>query len=88
MLLADCQSKASTAFFCAVFFLPESIKYFILGLNGKTVTCVDNVEAIFVILQGSCRKITDRHKGAIAVKSTPGEGTAFFITLPEKQAVL
>jgi signal transduction histidine kinase len=32
-----------------------------------------------------CRKIVDRHDGAIAVKSALGEGAVFVITLPAKQ---
>ena len=31
-----------------------------------------------------CKKIVDRHKGEIAVKSQPGKGTTFIITLPDK----
>jgi two-component system sensor kinase FixL len=29
-----------------------------------------------------CRRITDRHGGAITVRSTPGQGSAFTVTLP------
>ncbi len=32
-----------------------------------------------------CKKIVDRHEGDIHVKSAPGKGSVFFITLPEKQ---
>ncbi len=29
-----------------------------------------------------CRRITERHGGAITARSTPGEGTTFYVTLP------
>jgi light-regulated signal transduction histidine kinase (bacteriophytochrome) len=32
-----------------------------------------------------CRRIVERHGGSIAVNSTPGSGTRFEITLPERQ---
>ena len=32
-----------------------------------------------------CRKITDRHGGAIVAKSADGEGATFIVTLPMKQ---
>ena len=32
-----------------------------------------------------CQKIVERHHGTITAKSTPGEGSTFIITLPEKQ---
>src|SRR6266511_3629001 len=32
-----------------------------------------------------CRKIADRHGGSITARSTPGEGSAFIVTLPLKQ---
>ncbi|MBT5548845.1 MAG: PAS domain S-box protein [Nitrospina sp.] len=32
-----------------------------------------------------CKKIVDHHEGTISVKSKPGEGTAFTITLPTNQ---
>jgi len=32
-----------------------------------------------------CRKITDRHGGAISAKSQPGDGATFIVTLPVKQ---
>lgn len=35
-----------------------------------------------------CRKITDRHGGAIVAKSAPGQGAGFIITLPVKQSSL
>ena len=34
----------------------------------------------------TCRKIVERHHGAITAESEPGEGTKFIITLPVKQA--
>lgn len=34
-----------------------------------------------------CRKIVERHHGAITAKSVPGQGTCFIITLPVKQNV-
>ena len=33
-----------------------------------------------------CNKIMRRHNGALTVKSKPGEGTTFFISLPQKQS--
>lgn len=35
-----------------------------------------------------CKKIIDRHNGSITVKSKPGEGSTFIITLPEKQSTI
>lgn len=32
-----------------------------------------------------CKKVVERHYGSISVKSAQGEGTAFIITLPQKQ---
>jgi PAS domain S-box-containing protein len=32
-----------------------------------------------------CRRITDHHQGSISVKSTPGAGSEFLVTLPLKQ---
>lgn len=32
-----------------------------------------------------CRRIVNNHKGAIYIDSTPGEGTAFHIIMPERQ---
>jgi two-component system, NtrC family, sensor kinase len=32
-----------------------------------------------------CRKIVERHSGSITARSTPGKGTTFIVTLPEKQ---
>jgi signal transduction histidine kinase len=32
-----------------------------------------------------CRKIVERHGGNLKARSTPGEGSTFIITLPEKQ---
>ncbi len=32
-----------------------------------------------------CKKIVDRHNGEITAKSTPGQGSKFIVTLPEKQ---
>jgi len=32
-----------------------------------------------------CRKIVERHRGAIRAESTPGEGSRFIVTLPQKQ---
>ncbi len=32
-----------------------------------------------------CRRIADRHTGTITVRSTPGKGTAFTVTLPVRQ---
>jgi light-regulated signal transduction histidine kinase (bacteriophytochrome) len=33
-----------------------------------------------------CRKIVERHHGSITAKSTPGNGAAFILTLPENQS--
>jgi signal transduction histidine kinase len=33
-----------------------------------------------------CRKIAERHKGAITAESEPGEGTTFVVTLPLRHA--
>ena len=33
-----------------------------------------------------CKKIVDQHNGSISVKSKPGDGATFIITLPEKQS--
>jgi PAS domain S-box-containing protein len=34
-----------------------------------------------------CRRIADNHNGAIYIESVPGQGTTFFVLLPEKQSV-
>ncbi len=32
-----------------------------------------------------CKKIVERHNGSITARSTPGKGTTFIVTLPERQ---
>lgn len=34
-----------------------------------------------------CKRLIELHNGSIHVSSTPGEGTTFYITLPEKQQI-
>ncbi len=78
--------------------IPAGTQYceFVVQDNGIGFEAVyaEKIFAVFQRLHGRteyegtgvglavCRRITDRHSGTIAVRSTPGQGTAFTVTLP------
>jgi PAS domain S-box-containing protein len=77
---------------------PDEQPYFQLVIKDNGIgfdeKYLDRIFAVFQRLHGRqeydgtgiglavCRRIVDRHKGAITAKSKPGEGATFIVTLP------